>query len=77
VHIISQKAYGPSSAVTCINSTALHWCYRPHRANGLTESFGNREVPKKVYDKRNEREETAEVEEGDERKMKIKVLSRP
>jgi hypothetical protein len=53
VHI-SQEAYGPTSAVTYITSTALHWCNRPHRTNGLTKSYGNREVPKKDYDERNE-----------------------
>jgi hypothetical protein len=83
VHIISQKAYGPASAVTKINSIALHWCNRPHRANSLsfevqTKNNGNREVPEEGLrrQKLRKREETAEEKEDDKRK-KTKGLSRP
>jgi hypothetical protein len=62
VHIISQEAYGQTLAVTKINSIALHWCNRPHRANSL--SFEVQQKPmatgkcqKKNYDDRNEKNE--------------------
>jgi len=44
-----------------VNSTALHWCNRPHRANSLTLKYRQKAMAtgkcqKKDYDNRNEDE---------------------